>query len=193
MERFEVSYRRWYDTDPRLSAVVRTMECMGETIQRQFAEKLLELSEEWMLIQGGNAYLSALDTKKQDGLQKSHAKKRWYDQYETLHKAFNNLYALDEFSRRSIAEKLSLPIEIVKGYEQHCQEMDKKPEMSVIDEVLRTCFKERPERARRLYSVYLPEFNQALRALEQERHAHKAYKGVWETLLESIQSALKPT
>lgn len=185
-----MSYRRWYDADPRLSTVVRTMECMGETIQRQFAEKLLELSEEWVLIQGGEAYLSALNTKKQDGLQKSNAKKRWYDQYETLHRAFNNLYALDDLSRRSIAEKLSLPIEIVKGYEQHCRDLDKQPEMSVIDEVLRTCFKERPERARRLYSVYLPDFNEALRTHEQERHA--ASKGVWETLLESIQSALKP-
>lgn len=190
-----MSYRRWYDADPRLSTVVHTMEGMGETIQRQFAAKLLELSEEWMHIQGGNEYLSALDTKKQDGLQKSNAKKRWYDQYESLHKAFNNLYALDDLSRRNIAEKLSLPIEIVKGYEQHCQDMDKSPEIKVVEEILRSCFREGAERSRRLYAVYLPEFNEALRRHEQKRQSKKEAeaKGVWETLLESIQSALNPT
>jgi hypothetical protein len=193
MEYLKVAYQRWYDSDPRLSAVVRTMECMGETIQRQFAAKLLELSEEWLQIQGGTEYLSQLDTKKQEGLQKSNAKKRWYDQYESLHKAFNNLYALDPLSRRNIAEKLSLPIEIVKGYEQHCIEMEKSPEIKVVEEILRTCFNEGSERAKRLYAVYLPEFNEALRAHENSRNAKRVSKGVWETLLENIQSVLNPT
>jgi hypothetical protein len=187
-----VAYRRWYDSDARLSAVVHTMERLNESSQRQFARKLLELSEELLTEQGGEAYLASLDVRKREGLQKSRAKKRWYDQYETLHKAFNNLYALDSPSRRSIAEKLRLPIEIVKGYEQHCLENHKAPDAKVVEEVLRSCFKEGPERAKRLYALYLPEFNAALRTHESQ-NTQQASKGIWETLLEGIQSVLNPT
>lgn len=184
-----MTFKRWYDADVRLSAVVRTMECMNESSQRQFAEKLLELSQELLAQQGGE-YLSTLDNAKQEGLKKSQAKKRWYDQYESLHRAFNNLYALDGFSRRNVADKLSTPIEIVQGYELHCEQTDKTPDVKVVEEVLRSCFKEGPERARRLYALYLPEFNEALQKHQQGRNKKAPAKGLWVTLLENLQSVL---
>jgi hypothetical protein len=141
---------------------------------------------------GGDAYLSDLDTKKQEGLQKSKAKKRWYDQEELLHQAFNNVYALDNQRRRELAEQMALPIEIVQGYEAHCYLQQKVPDLKVVEEILRSCFQEGSARAKKLYAIYLPEFDAAFKTHQKSRLKQDAKKGLWTLFLESLQNAIHP-
>lgn len=186
------TYRRWYDTDPKLSTVVRAMEDLNEANQRQIAGKLLELSEDFLKELGGAAYLSSLSPEKQAGLKKSQAKKRWHDQYEAMHEAFNNFYALDNPSRRDIADRMSLPVDIIQGYEAHCAQLNKTPDIDVVAEALRCCFTEGQNRAKKLYMLYLPEFSHEFQAHQKKRLKAEPKKGLWTLLLESIQNAINP-
>ncbi len=188
-----MSYRRWYDVDPKLSNVVHAMEFLNPDTQIYFAEKLLELTRALMMAQGGETYLEALDDRKKEGLSKSQAKKRWYDRHETLHQAFNNLYALSAIDRREIAMKLAMPIRIVEGYEKHCARQDNVAEASVIEEILRSSFVEGNQRAQKLYSIYLMDFSgQPGQPPSSTNQAAKsqAPTGLWSHLLKKFQEAL---
>ncbi len=187
--------KRWYDTDQRLSVVVHTMEAMNVESQQRFANKLLELSEELLHELGGQEYIQTLDERKVEGLSKSQAKKRWYDAYETLHRAFNNLYTLDGDSRRYIATQLVIPIQIVEGYEKHCKRERKEPDARVVEEILRSCFTQGQERTKRLYSLYLNDFSRELEAHKQQQKAKQQQfgnegDGLWSQLLGNLQKAL---
>lgn len=187
-----VAYRRWYDPDPKLNAVVQALEELSEANQRQISRKLLEVSQELLARAGGEEYLANLDAKKKDGLRKSKSKKRWYDRQEQLYKAFYNIYALDAHSRRDVAEQMGLPIHIVHGYERHCRDTQKTPELSVVEEILRTCFQEGQNRAKKLYALYLPEFNAAFQSHQKSHLKQEPSKGIWTLLLESIREAIRP-
>lgn len=180
-----MTYRRWYDTDPRLSAVVHAMEFMNRDTQSYFGEKLRELSESLLVQRGGDDYLAGLDAKKKEGLNKSGSKHRWYDRSESLHRAFNYLYALPGGDRRDIAVRLETPIQIVEGYERHCQRQGIKPEMRIIEEILRSSFMEGRERTRKLYSLYLYDYESAMPPMHPE-----APEGLWSQLLKRVQEAL---
>ena len=188
-----MSYRRWYDVDPRLSAVVHAMEDLNRDSQIYMAQKILELSESLLVDLGGEEYLKGLDEKKQAGLDKAGSNKnRWYDRDERLHRAFKNLYALPNTERRDIAIRLATPIQIVEGYEKHCARQGSAPEMRIIEEILRSSFVQGSERARKLYSVYLHDFSATA---TPERSHDKASKdsnsgSLWSHLLRSLQEAM---
>ncbi len=177
-----MSQRRWYDIDPRLSKVVHAMEFMNRDSQFYFGDKLYEMSEALLAQRGGDEYLANLDAKKKEGLTKARSKHRWYDRNESLHKAFNNLYALSGQDRREIAVQLETPIQIVEGYERHCNHHGSKPEMRVIEEILRSSFIEGRERACKLYALYLYDYS-------QPKHP-EAPEGLWTNLLKSLQKAM---
>lgn len=190
-----MAYRRWYDVDPKLSSVVHAMEFLNKDTQLYFAAKVLELAEALLKQQGGNAYLETLDDRKKDGLNKSQAKNRWYDRHETLHKAFNYLYALPAIDRREIANKLETPIKIVEGYEKHCVRQDKSPETSVIEEILRSSFVEGQERAKKLYSIYLMDLSaprplQSVKGGRGNKNQKEESTGLWSNLLKKFQEAI---
>ncbi|MCE3234519.1 MAG: hypothetical protein K0Q50_699 [Vampirovibrio sp.] len=180
-----MTYRRWYDTDPKLSAVVHAMESLNRDTQIYFADKLYELSEGLLTQRGGDDYLAGLDARKKEGLTKARSKHRWYDQNESLHRAFNNLYALPGGDRRDIAIQLETPIQIVEGYEKHCARHGSNPEMRVIEEILRSSFMEGRERARKLYSLYLYDYSAATHPSHPE-----VPEGIWSQLLKRVQEAL---
>ncbi len=185
--------KRWYDVDQKLSKVVHAMEFMNEESQQRFAGKLLELSQEFLRDLGGTDYIETLDAQKREGISKSRAKKRWYDRYESLHTAFNNLYALDNDSRRFIATQLVTPIQIVEGYEKHCKREGKEPDIRVIEEVLRSAFTQGQERTRRLYSLYLNEFKDELDSHNRQQRKKletQEEPGLWTLLLQSLHSVL---
>lgn len=184
-----MAYRRWYDADPKLSSVVHAMEFLNRDTQLYFAGKLLELGQSLLSQQGGEAYLNALDERKKDGLSKSQAKNRWYDRHETLHKAFNYLYALPAIDRREIANKLETPIKIVEGYEKHCARQDKVPESSVIEEIMRSSFREGQHRAQKLYSIYLMDFSES-QSSQSSKSGKNEPVGLWGNLLRKFQEAL---
>lgn len=188
-----MSFKRWYDFDQRLSTVIRAMEFLNQGSQFHFADKLLELSEELMVQRGGTDYLATLDPKKQAGLEKaSQSKARWYDQTDSLHRAFTNLYALPNEDRREIASRMVTPIQIVEGYERHCRKEGKEPDIRVIEEVMRSCFVEGQERARKLYSLYLTDPSEFLakRPNLAASAPEESSRGMWSNLLESIQTVL---
>jgi hypothetical protein len=183
-----MTQRRWYDIDPRLSAVVHAMEFMNRDSQFYFGDKLYELTETLVSRRGGEEYLATLDKRKQEGLTKARSNKhRWYDRNEHLHKAFNNLYALSGQDRREIASQLETPIQIVEGYEKHCLRQGLKPEMRIIEEILRSSFIEGKERARKLYSIYLYDYFSS----GQARHPEAQGDGLWSHLLKRFQDALR--
>lgn len=186
-----MAYRRWYDVDPKLSSVVHAMEVLNRDTQLYFAGKVLEFAESLLAEQGGEVYLESLDERKKDGLKKSEAKSRWYDRHETLHKAFNYLYALPAIDRREIANKLETPIKIVEGYERHCARQDKVPDTYVIEEILRSSFVEGQERAKKLYSIYLMDLS-APRPLQgvKSGNAKEPPSGLWSNLLKKFQEAI---
>lgn len=187
-----MSFKRWHDTDPKLSAFLQSMEHINGGSRKRFAEKLRELSEILLAERGGAEYLENLDYRKKEGLRKAEAKNRWYDQLDDLHDALQNLYALNSADRREVAGRLSLPIRIVEGYEKYCKAQSQLPDNRVIEEILRTSLVDGEERARRLYDHYLsalradiPQMNQARKA-----KAAKAKNGVWTSLLQSLQGVL---
>lgn len=181
-----MAFKRWYDNDSKLSNVVRAMERMEPSTQQHFAEKLRDLTEDLVFDHGGEAYLATLEPKVREGLNKAQSKNRWYDRYEDLHQAFNNLYALPPGDRREVASRLETPIEIIRGYERHCKETEQAPDSKVIVEVLRTSLVEGPARAKRLYALYLGNFP----STDAVENPPEEQKGLWTRLLESIQSAL---
>jgi hypothetical protein len=184
-----VAYQRWYDTDLRLSAVVRSLELLNEQSLEYFAEKLLEISESLLSEHGGADYLESLDPRKKAGLEKAQTnRKRWYDRQENLHKAFNNLYALTPKDRREVASRLTTPILIVEAYERYCRQEEVTPDIRVIEEILRTCLLEGHERAKRLYSLYMNDFSKML----PKSQAEETQEGFWTGLLKNIQSILAP-
>jgi phage-related protein len=189
-----MTYRRWYDADPRVSAVVHAMEDLNRDSQLYLAQKMLELSETFLVDLGGDTYLAALDPKKQEGLNKADSKNRWYDRDDRLHKAFKNLYALPNSERRDIAMRLATPIQIVEGYERHCMRQGTKPEMRIVEEILRSSFVEGQERARKLYSVYLYDFVVAAASTPNARSDESVEEepkgGLWSHLLRSLQEAM---
>ncbi len=151
------SFKRWYDIDEQLSIVVHTMEKLTFVSQLTFANTLLDLSERILMEKGRDEYLANLDEERQKGLEKSIDKRRWYDRYPTLHKAFNNLYALRDEDRHEIADILLVPCQIVQLYEQYCERRNRETDPKVIQEILRTSIVEGPNRAKRLYSIYTSE------------------------------------
>jgi hypothetical protein len=184
------AFKRWYDFDQRLSVVVRAMEFMSTNSQCHFADKLLELSEALLVQRGGETYIEMLEPKKKTGLEKADASKgRWYDRQETLHKAFVNLYALPNEDRQEVAARMVTPIQIVEGYERYCRKERKEPDILVIEEVLRSCFVEGQDRARRLYALYLSDPSDFL-PKRQAVWPPDESRGMWSSLLESIQTVL---
>jgi len=184
-----VRYRRWYDDDPKLKKVIETFEHLNGDVQLKFAAKFLEMSERLLSQLGGHEYLATLEMPKQEAMQKSSARKRWYDRHESLFKAFNNIYALNSYKRRELADMMTLPIQIVQGYERHCKEMGKPPDLKVIEEVLRSCFQEGAERTKKLYAVYLPEFDAEMKHHHSRMKQHEP-KGMWQVFIESLQKAI---
>lgn len=184
MEQRQTEYKRWYDEDKKLSIVVKAMEAMDITTQLKFADKLLELSRELLRDRGGDKeVLEALEADKKAALEKAQSRRRWYDQYESLHQAFNNLYVLNEQDRGSLANRLVVPVQIVEGYERSCREKGDQPNLEVVDEILRTSLLEGPERANKLYDLY------ALEASISPQQKSKP-KGVWSEVIASLQKAL---
>jgi hypothetical protein len=185
-----MTYRRWYDADPKVSAVVHAMEELNRDSQLYLAQKLVELSESLLAELGGDAYLEALDPQKKEGLNKADAKNRWYDRDDRLHTAFKNFYALPNIQRRDVASRLATPIQIVEGYEKHCNRQGSKPELRIVEEILRSSFVEGQERARKLYSVYLHDFSISSPQRPQEEKGAEEPQGLWSHLLRRLQAAM---
>lgn len=147
------SVHRWYDHDVHLSELVRTMETLSEESQILFALLLASFCDE-VVRRKGRSFFREMDWAKLKGLYKSKTGRRWYDEQSVLHVAFNKLYSLNDEDKASIAHKLHVPVRLISNYEVYCKEHRRKKDLDEIQSILSTIFKDGPEKALQIYSVF---------------------------------------
>ncbi|MDX2085986.1 MAG: hypothetical protein SFZ03_11425 [Candidatus Melainabacteria bacterium] len=113
---------RWYDEDPAVSQLVRSLRTLPPDCQQVFALLLSGTSDVWhqerlqdhlrVLSVGVDRHLS---------LWKSKSKRRWYDRDPLMHRAMNHLLLLEPYQRKTLAERLNPAVEAVVGYVSQCQ------------------------------------------------------------------------
>lgn len=146
-------YQRWYDMDVQLSELVRALEVLSEESQTLFAFLLSFFSDEIVKVRG-RAFFSELEWDKLMGIYKSKKGRRWYDQHDILHKAFNKLYSLSPEDQAAIARELYVPSRIIKSYETHCQATGKEPNVDKICDIVATSFKDGPQAAQERFARF---------------------------------------
>lgn len=144
---------RWYDQDIHLSELVRTMELLSEESQILFALLLASFCDEVVRLKG-RSFFKEMDWNKLKGLYKSKTGRRWYDDQTVLHVAFNKLYSLTDEDKAGIARKLHVPVRLVGNYEAYCKEHQRPLDLDEIQAILSTIFKDGPEKALQIYSVF---------------------------------------
>lgn len=147
------SVHRWYDQDIHLSELVRTMELLGEESQILFALLLASFCDEVVRMKG-RSFFREMDWAKLKGLYKSKTGRRWYDEQTVLHVAFNKLYSLTDEDKAGIARKLHVPVLLVGNYETYCKEHRRPLDLDEIQAILSTIFRDGPEKALEIYSVF---------------------------------------
>src|SRR5690606_18151945 len=101
-----VSYKRWYDRQPRLSQAVRLMMLFPDEVKSIISDGIMLLANrEFQVSEQMNSFRT-LGSEKILGLYKSKNKRREYDQNELLHKAMNYLYILSEKNQDFMAEHI---------------------------------------------------------------------------------------
>jgi hypothetical protein len=146
-------FHRWYDMDIYLSELVRTLESLSEESQTLFAFLLVFFSDE-IVRRKGRAFFRELQWEKLMGIYKSKSGRRWYDQHAILHTAFNKLYSLNDLDKAAIARELHIPGRIVSHYEAYCSTHQTRPDLEMVYSILETSFKDGPEQAMSVYSVF---------------------------------------
>ena len=144
---------RWYDRDLSLSELVRTLESLSEESQVLFAFLLMFFSDE-VVQRKGREFFRELEWEKLIGIYKSKSGRRWYDQHAILHTAFNKLYSLNDLDKAAIAKELHVPGRIVQHYENYCKTHQTPADIEMIYTILATSFKEGPDQALSVYSVF---------------------------------------
>jgi hypothetical protein len=146
-------FHRWYDVDIHLSELVRTLESLSEESQTLFAFLLVFFSDQ-VVERKGRVFFRELQWEKIMGIYKSKSGRRWYDKQAVLHKAFNKLYSLNDLDRAAIAQELHVPGRIIHHYESYCSEHQTPLDLEMICSILETSFKEGPEQALTVYTVF---------------------------------------
>jgi len=147
--------KRWYDIDPALSQLVHTVEHLDPVCQKLFA-RLLKISSERLIKKHGREFSRNLNWETYHSILKSRRSRRWYDQEQNLHKAFNTLLSLNEADRAFIGRELNVPAQIIAGYESYCKIQQNKIKPSFVQAIIDTWINKGPERVLELYSEFLP-------------------------------------
>ncbi len=148
-----VPIQRWYDQDPQLSELVRTMETLSPDCQKLFALLIQDTCNRIILLRGRD-FIRNLDWTIFIGLIKSRRSRRWYDREELLRKAFKTLYSLSFPDKALVGKELSVPVQLVKRYENYCQKQDAEISLDMVQTIVETCIKEGPDNAHDIYSIF---------------------------------------
>ena len=148
-----LSIHRWYDMDPTLGELVRTMEQLSPNNQAFFAF-LIKHSAERIIKIRGREFIRKLDWTVFLGLIKSKSSRRWYDQEPTQHQAFNLLYSLSDADKAVIARELNPSAEIVLRYESYARNKGQSIVPTVVQRIVETCIKEGPDKARAQFDIF---------------------------------------
>ena len=151
--RAAIPIQRWYDLDIHLSGMVRTLETLSSDSQTLFAHLLKDSTARIIKIRG-RSFVRALDWTIFIGLVKSKRSRRWYDQKQVLHVAFNMLYSLSDADKALIGRELFLPAELVLRYETYAKARHEEISIDVVHRILETCIKQGPEKALETYSIF---------------------------------------
>lgn len=146
--------QRWYDIDESLSQLVRTLEHLSPGSQKLFAN-LLKKSSKRLIKERGREFSKNLDWTVFEGILKSRRSRRWYDQEQNLHAAFNTLLSLNADDKARIGHELNMPAQIVAGYEKYCKVQQNKIRLSLVKSIVETCLKDGPEKVIELFGAFL--------------------------------------
>ncbi|MDX2083768.1 MAG: hypothetical protein SFZ03_00055 [Candidatus Melainabacteria bacterium] len=141
---------RWYDEDPEVSQAVVTLRDLPEGEQELFARILITLFESWRRQDRLDGRAAMLGVDKHLGLHKSKTRKRWYDQNDWVHRAFNSLYQLDNTRRRLLCQKLHAAIRSLNLYKASCLQQERETQPGEIMNVVQTAIQQ-GENATRFY------------------------------------------
>jgi hypothetical protein len=130
---------RWYDRDPHLSELVRTLETFSLESQTLFASLLADFSDDIHHAKGGQ-FFRELNWGKLVDIFKSRDGRRWYDQQPEMHKAFNKLYSLADEDKAHVARQLTEAVRLVKQYELECQAHQQKTDVNALYTIVETAF-----------------------------------------------------
>lgn len=147
------SIQRWYDRDIHLSELVAILESLNDECQTLFAFLITFYCDEIVKLKG-RTFFRNLEWKKLKDIYKSRNGRRWYDNQSVLHVAFNKLYSLADEDKAQIARKLHVPAKLVAKYEIYCKERQRGMDLDEVQAILATVFKDGPEKALEIYSVF---------------------------------------
>jgi hypothetical protein len=145
---------RWYDVDDSLSQLVSTVEHLGPSSQKLFARLLLKACEQ-MIKKHGREFSKNLEWSTFRAILKSRRSRRWYDQEQALHAAFNKLLSLPDADKIYIGRELNIPIQIVAGYEHYCKMQQNKIKPSFVQAIFDTWLTGGKEKVMELYGAFL--------------------------------------
>lgn len=109
-------FTRWYDRDPQLSQAVRMMEASPLLHQRVIARAMLHMADLSHLTLQAETGIKKAGSRKIVGLMKSQAKRRWYDLDPDVHRAFNNLFMMDDKQRTEMAIRIIISLKALENY-----------------------------------------------------------------------------
>lgn len=149
------TYQRWYDEDIFLMSLFYSLERLTTTSLYQFVKIMGQIIQE-----------KSPDSQREPGLLTSAfpvpkaflENRRWYDRYPELKKTLAQLYVLDFDTQVDIAHELFVPSQIIAKYELYCEAEGKSPEREVIEAILHTSVKHGPDRAMKIYGIYVDYF-----------------------------------
>jgi hypothetical protein len=147
--------KRWYDLDLRLSKLVTAMEQMNDDHCQLFGYLISHLFDE--IVNKGNRgeFFRELDWGTIRGIWKSKSRRRWYDQDDVVHKAFNLIYSLADKDKILVGQNLATPAELVAGYELYSAKQNQPLELDTVCEIIETCFRDGDEQAAAKYAYLL--------------------------------------
>lgn len=135
--------------------VVQSIEFKHESVETFLQQKIILLSEKLMAKKKLGHYIIQIEADIQRAIEKASNARLWQDNQDQIIRAFNHLTMLGSIEKHQISSILITPIRIIKGYEDYCEHIEQAPNLNIIDEILRTSFIAGPERAEKLYHLYL--------------------------------------
>jgi hypothetical protein len=133
--------RRWYDSEPECTRLVDIIEGIPNTEMRDVAGRLVIHFTERISNTLRGPYRAAPVSLGLPAIQDLYASKRhnrrWYDDDQTLKKAFSGLYALPLPGLSAVGFKLTNTLELIHIYAYACARLEQEPSHHEVQEIIK--------------------------------------------------------
>ncbi len=130
---------RWYDSHPQISKALDILEEMPHQYRQVISRAIIYYTEENKLL-GTPEELKSLGHEKVLGLIQSKARRRWYDQDPTMHRAINNVLLMTGDERSKLSYRLTVALESIESYTTQCNEEDRLIDTGEIEQIVSDIF-----------------------------------------------------